>query len=201
MKASNGRKRSSSLNYLTVLIGLLCLLFVLQHLPNVNGMTFSKRFLGNNCTRATWLRDCGEELICDESIGKCNFCTNTTQCINQLDGLYANSSMKAISSTVSQMIQCRRSIFNQQDLKNYKIIISPATENIEFGVCYHKDLFPKFSYLDAISTMFSFLGSILSSVAGIGGGGVIVPLLESAGQFPPQLAIPISKTMIFGAGK
>ncbi|KAG2382157.1 hypothetical protein C9374_005359 [Naegleria lovaniensis] len=177
------RSSSSSSSFIFLCASFLFLFFLLNHSVMVESLTFSKRFLGNNCTTQTYLRDCGEELICDPLIGKCTFCTNTTQC----------------TSMFGSMNQCRRSIFGN-DFANYQNnYVTPQGSNVQAGICYHKDLFPRFSYLDAISTVFSFLGSVLASVAGIGGGGVIVPLLEAAGQFPPQLAVPISKTMIFGA--
>ena len=68
------------------------------------------------------------------------------------------------------------------------------------GVCEHKDLFEYVSYLDILATVTCFIGGVLSAASGTGGGGVFVPLLHVAGQFPPTLAIPISTLMIFGAG-
>jgi uncharacterized membrane protein YfcA len=43
-----------------------------------------------------------------------------------------------------------------------------------------------------------FFGSAFSSAGGIGGGGIYVPLLYAVGQFPLDLCIPISKTMVLG---
>ncbi|EFC49530.1 predicted protein [Naegleria gruberi] len=54
--------------------------------------------------------------------------------------------------------------------------------------------------MDILATITCFIGGVLSAASGTGGGGVFVPLLHVAGQFPPTLAIPISTLMIFGAG-
>jgi len=43
-----------------------------------------------------------------------------------------------------------------------------------------------------------FMGGALSSAGGIGGGGIFVPLLIVVGQFTAELAVPISKAIIFG---
>ena len=56
-----------------------------------------------------------------------------------------------------------------------------------------------FSLFDLFSVLTNFLGSVLSSAGGTGGGGVFVPLLHVIGRFNTQEAVPLSKAMIFGA--
>jgi uncharacterized membrane protein YfcA len=44
----------------------------------------------------------------------------------------------------------------------------------------------------------SFIAGGLSSISGIGGSGIIVPLLQIVGHFPVSVAVTISKAMVFG---
>ncbi|KAG2388140.1 hypothetical protein C9374_000990 [Naegleria lovaniensis] len=126
-------------------------------------------FIGRNCTPETVEKDCGglETLVCINN--KCSFCTNATQCSEQIHTIYS----------------C------------HKIGKFPPAQG---GVCEHKDLFEYVSYLDVLATITCFIGGVLSAASGTGGGGIFVPLLHVAGQFPPSLAVPISTLMIFGAG-
>lgn len=121
-------------------------------------------FIGRNCTPETNEKDCGglEALVCINN--KCSFCTNSTQCSEQVHNIYS----------------CHKK----------------GNDNI----CEHKDLFEYVSWMDILATITCFIGGVLSAASGTGGGGVFVPLLHVAGQFPPTLAIPISTLMIFGAG-
>lgn len=62
----------------------------------------------------------------------------------------------------------------------------------------HKDLFPLDSR-DFIGTVLVILGLIVAASGGIGGGGVLVPLLILVFQFHPKFAIALSNFTIFGS--
>lgn len=127
--------------------------------------------LGSPCTLETQRRSCGEKLVCLNNT--CSYCTQNYQC-------------QTIYST---------NICNPVQIMNPTtgIITSPG------GLCSHKNLFPNVSVWDILSTITTFLGGVLSSGGGIGGGGLYIPLLTSAGQFTAHLAVSISMAMICGA--
>jgi len=134
-----------------------------------NGQELTR--LGRNCSVDRQRADCGETLVCINS--KCSYCTNNEQC---------------------QLIH-GSNICQPYFIKNLttKAITSPG------GICTHKPLFPNVSVWDILSTLFTFSAGVISSGGGIGGGGLFIPILTSAGQFTAHLAVPISITMIFGA--
>ena len=66
------------------------------------------------------------------------------------------------------------------------------------GVCVHKDLFP-FVREDAILTIVVISLSIFSSMAGIGGGGILIPTYILLGGFETYYAIPLTVITIGGS--
>lgn len=62
----------------------------------------------------------------------------------------------------------------------------------------HKDLFPLDSN-DCIGSVIIFLGLVIATSGGIGGGGIIVPVLLLFFNFDSRHAIPLSNITIFGA--
>jgi uncharacterized membrane protein YfcA len=64
------------------------------------------------------------------------------------------------------------------------------------GLCKHKDFFP-ITLTEAIGALLIIIGSALSNAGGIGGGGLLVPILILYLNFNTKEAIPISKLMIF----
>ena len=62
--------------------------------------------------------------------------------------------------------------------------------------CTHKSLQP-FSLSEAFGVIFILIGSALSNAGGIGGGGLLIPILLLILKFYTHEAIPISKLMIF----
>jgi uncharacterized membrane protein YfcA len=62
--------------------------------------------------------------------------------------------------------------------------------------CVHKPFLPptKEEYIGALSIL---IGSAISNAGGIGGGGLLIPILILLINFATQEAIPISKLMIF----
>jgi uncharacterized membrane protein YfcA len=64
------------------------------------------------------------------------------------------------------------------------------------GKCVHKFIFP-ITLPEIIGLIFILIGSALSNAGGIGGGGLLIPILLILLKFYTHEAIPISKLMIF----
>ena len=62
----------------------------------------------------------------------------------------------------------------------------------------HKDLFPMTGY-EFVGTFLIFLGLVIAAYGGIGGGGIIVPVLLLVFGFDSQHAIPLSNITVFGS--
>ena len=62
----------------------------------------------------------------------------------------------------------------------------------------HKDLFP-LDNSDYFGTLFVCFGLLIAASGGIGGGGVLVPLLILVYGFSPKFAIPLSNFTIVGS--
>lgn len=65
-------------------------------------------------------------------------------------------------------------------------------------ICSRKALFPNFNYLDIIIGIIAFLLGGFSSISGIGGSALLVPVLQVIGRFDITSSISISKAMVFG---
>jgi uncharacterized membrane protein YfcA len=65
-------------------------------------------------------------------------------------------------------------------------------------VAHHKDLFP-LNNRDIIGTALCIIGLVIAASGGIGGGGILVPLLILVFDFTPKLAIPLSNFTILGS--
>jgi uncharacterized membrane protein YfcA len=63
------------------------------------------------------------------------------------------------------------------------------------AICKHKSFFPLTS-TEIIGALFIIIGSALSNAGGIGGGGLLMPILVLFLNFNPKEAVPISKLMI-----
>ena len=63
-------------------------------------------------------------------------------------------------------------------------------------MCKHKSIFPIDNF-EILGFFLIFLGSALSNAGGIGGGGLLLPILLLVFRFYTHEAIPISKLMIF----
>mmetsp|Transcript_13011 Transcript_13011/g.19628 ORF Transcript_13011/g.19628 Transcript_13011/m.19628 type:complete len:493 (+) Transcript_13011:103-1581(+) len=63
---------------------------------------------------------------------------------------------------------------------------------------HHKDLFPLDSN-DIIGTILCVIGLMIAASGGIGGGGILVPLLILIFGFSPKMAIPLSNFTILGS--
>ncbi len=69
--------------------------------------------------------------------------------------------------------------------------------NEETGVCVHKDLLP-YHWADLFLSFSLVLFSIFSTIVGVGGGGVLLPLFLLAGNFGIYYAIPLTVITIAG---
>ena len=65
------------------------------------------------------------------------------------------------------------------------------------AVCAHKDLLP-LTGMDIGLFCILFIALTFCSAAGVGGGGIMVPLLLLMTEFDSDTAIPLSVTAIFG---
>ena len=62
----------------------------------------------------------------------------------------------------------------------------------------HKDLFP-LDHSDIVGTILVGLGLMIAASGGVGGGGILVPLLIIVYGFHPKYAIPLSNFTILGS--
>lgn len=80
----------------------------------------------------------------------------------------------------------------------YDSIYSQARELQEELSHHHKDLFP-LNNNDIIGTILCVVGLMIAASGGIGGGGILVPLLILVFEFTPKMAIPLSNFTILGS--
>ncbi len=131
--------------------------------------------IGATCTITTYRRDCGDSFVCRNST--CGYCNVDADCLQ----------MKANS-------RCQmRKIFVDN-------LVTRQTVLADRGFCVYKNLFPDFNFFDGVSSITTFVVGVFSYSGGVGGGGAFVCILQGSGRYPSELAIPISKVMIFGSG-
>jgi Sulfite exporter TauE/SafE len=75
--------------------------------------------------------------------------------------------------------------------------IRRALEEIQH-ITRHKDLFP-LDHSDVVGTLMIGLGLMIAASGGVGGGGILVPLLIIVLGFHPKYAIPLSNFTILGS--
>lgn len=112
--------------------------------------------------------DCHEEWVCLE--GRCTACAVQGDC----NGFFSPSYL------------CEPTKYERAD-----------GTPVELNTCVRKDLFPHISMWDIIATIGCFFGGSLAASAGIGGGGIYVPILMVT-RFPPTMAVALSTACIFG---
>ena len=76
--------------------------------------------------------------------------------------------------------------------------LADALSDGESSITHHKDLFPLDSS-DIWGTILVTLGLLIAASGGIGGGGILVPLLILVFGFSPKHAIPLSNFCIVGS--
>eukprot|EP01080_Neovahlkampfia_damariscottae_P000215 gene215-4461_t len=94
---------------------------------------------------------------------------------------------------------CSHCEIGKAQCSDYPLYICKMDGNTNItNFCAHKNLFPNISIYDILATFFCFIGSMLAAQAGVGGGGIFVPILILIGGFDHQLSIALSKAIIFG---
>eukprot|EP01113_Clastostelium_recurvatum_P045815 TRINITY_DN7934_c0_g1_i3.p1 TRINITY_DN7934_c0_g1~~TRINITY_DN7934_c0_g1_i3.p1 ORF type:complete len:439 (-),score=64.84 TRINITY_DN7934_c0_g1_i3:244-1560(-) len=72
--------------------------------------------------------------------------------------------------------------------------------NAKLGVCGHRDLFAyTFTWREGVSFLIFFISAAISAGAGIGGGGIYIPILILITGFETKEAVPLSNTLVAGA--
>jgi uncharacterized membrane protein YfcA len=99
----------------------------------------------------------------------------------------------SLYSTAILLTICTCAYFIPSDYVN-----SQARELQEAVSHHHKDLFP-LNNNDIIGTVLCVVGLMIAASGGIGGGGILVPLLILVFDFTPKLAIPLSNFTILGS--
>jgi hypothetical protein len=66
----------------------------------------------------------------------------------------------------------------------------------ETGICFHKVLFPM-KEMEFWGMCFTVATLIITNMAGLGGGGTMVPVLQGFFKFDPKNAVAISNSSIF----
>ena len=80
-------------------------------------------------------------------------------------------------------------------------VTSPMQRNLSLiykGELEHKNLIP-LNDSDIIGSLFVILGLMMAASGGIGGGGILVPLLIIIFEFNPKHAVPLSNFTILGS--
>lgn len=84
-----------------------------------------------------------------------------------------------------------------RDCGEHYLCESPAN-GVGRRMCIHRDIRKQWSWREAFCTVLIVLTAMLSAAAGMGGGGVYVPLLLLLCGFSTQEAVPLSQAMIVG---
>jgi len=74
----------------------------------------------------------------------------------------------------------------------------PQSMGINTNICVPRDLLTQWTWGDTFATILITITAMLCAVAGLGGGGVYVPLLLLLGGLSPKEAVPLSQVMIVG---
>ena len=91
--------------------------------------------------------------------------------------------------------QCKRCQTNLDCAKNY---ICTLSKEYKGNICSYEPLSGKWNSNTIISMISLFLAGIMVSGAGIGGGGLFVPMMLLIMKCPSSYAIPTTKAIIFG---
>ena len=90
------------------------------------------------------------------------------------------------------------SLISLMHFKEADVIIIPVQRNLSMtykGELEHKNLIP-LNDSDMIGSLLVILGLMLAASGGIGGGGILVPLLIIVFKFNPKHAIPDRKSVV-----
>jgi uncharacterized membrane protein YfcA len=96
---------------------------------------------------------------------------------------------------------CRTSVCVEcaisRDCGEHYVCVAPASGPGR-RLCIHRDITKQWSWREGVCTVLIVLTAMLSAAAGMGGGGVYVPLLLLLCGFSTQEAVPLSQAMIVG---
>lgn len=121
-------------------------------------------------------------VLCSYPIG--NDCKNVSKYVNCGDYLYCNSS--GLCDQCSSDDQCDPRFYCKK------------SSDGETNICSYEPLNHKWDLKLTVGMISVFIAGIFVSGAGIGGGGLFVPIMMLIVQFPSSYAIPTSKAIIFG---
>jgi len=136
---------------------------------------FERDSFGDSCEREFERQQC-DGLHC-KSDNTCDYCTADSDCSTRQ---YMCSPSRHGSMFALAMPSCG------------------AYDGAHQGcLCYHKQLLP-IDHADIMGAAFTFIASTIAALAGIGGGGLLVPLYVLIMNFEADLASPLSSAAIMG---
>lgn len=139
--------------------------------------------VGRNCSveNANNDNECGYSFVCKEGI--CRECEVSRECNEKYECLLTNGDR-----------------LPNRDDNVFAFGVSSETgknQNMR-AVCMPRDPVRKWSWREVVCTIFVVITAVLSAAAGMGGGGVYVPLLLMILDFSTKEAVPLSQAMIVG---
>ena len=85
-----------------------------------------------------------------------------------------------------------------ENVASYHSYIQRILGEVHGRASLHKDLFP-INQADVIGSFLVAVGLMIAASGGIGGGGILVPLLIMVFGFNPKYAIPLCNSTVFGS--
>merc|ERR1711865_769679 len=137
---------------------------------------FSRDSQGDNCEVEFERQQC-DGLSCNPDSNTCDYCTSDSDCH-------------------TSQYQCSPS--KHGSMFSLSIPGCDAESGAHQGcLCYHKQLLP-IDHADIMGAAFTFIASTIAALAGIGGGGLLVPLYVLVMNFEADYASPLSSAAIMG---
>jgi len=95
---------------------------------------------------------------------------------------------------------CRRCRRNKECPDKYKCMPNPVVswDPSDGNVCVPRDLLGQWGWGDIVATVLITFAAMLCAIAGLGGGGVYVPLMLLLLGLSPREAVPLSQVLIVG---
>jgi len=136
---------------------------------------FERDSLGDTCKKEFERQQC-DGLHCKDD-NTCDYCTNDADC--------STNQYMCSPSRHGSMFQLAMPSCGEYDGAHQGCL------------CYHKQLLP-IDHADIMGAAFTFIASTIAALAGIGGGGLLVPLYVLVMNFEADLASPLSSAAIMG---
>jgi hypothetical protein len=102
--------------------------------------------------------------------------------------------LSSLSSSNGEILPTLRALLSTSAVDDPE----PLKVGPHHAIVHHKDLFP-LNTQDYVGTILVSLGSMIAASGGIGGGGILVPILILVYGFHPKYAIPLSNFTIVGS--